>query len=47
MKLYEYLRQHFAPLPAAVILGTWWGLLIFLAFMGLAALGTDLRYANL
>lgn len=47
MTLYLYLRRHFPPLAAALILGSWWGFLLFLAFIGLSALGTDLRYENL
>lgn len=47
MKVYTYLRKHFPPLPAALLTAGWFGLLLFLAFIGLSALGTDLRYANL
>ena len=47
MEVYLYLRRHFPPGTAALLLGTWWGFLVFLVFIGLSALGTDLRYANL
>ncbi len=47
MKTYLYLCRHFPPVAAALLTGSWWGALIFLAFIGLSALGNDLRYANL
>jgi hypothetical protein len=47
MKFYSFLRQYLNPSDSAIIVGLWYALLIFLVFIGLSQIGTDLRYANL
>lgn len=47
MKLYIWIRQFLPPRPASVVVGLWYGFLIYLIFLGLFVEGADLRYANL
>lgn len=47
VKIYSFLRQYLKPSDAAVFVGVWYALLLFLIFLGLSEAGTDLRYANL
>ena len=47
MKIYNFLRRYLNPTDAAVLVGVWYAILIFLIFIGLSQIGSDFRYANL
>lgn len=47
MKLYSFLRQYIKPSDAAMVVGMWYAILLFLIFIGLSQIGADLRYANI